>query len=58
MMNDAVLLDKGIKCLTEEHGMPEAGRFIRMLKSRSFAAGCWRTTNPFYLLLLIYYLIR
>jgi hypothetical protein len=36
MTNNAALLYKGIKCLTEGLGMLEAEQFIYALKSRSF----------------------
>jgi hypothetical protein len=46
-MNNAALLDKGIKCLTEKLGMLEAEQFIYVLKSQSFDYTEWRKTNLF-----------
>ena len=45
MTNNAVLLDKGIKCLTEKLGLLEAEQFIYVLKSQSFDYTEWRKTN-------------
>jgi hypothetical protein len=45
MTNNAVLLDKGIKCLTEKLGMLEAEHFIYLLKSQPFDYTEWRKTN-------------
>ena len=45
MTNNAALLDKGIKCLTEKLGLLEAEQFIYVLKSQSFDYTEWRKTN-------------
>ena len=45
MTNNAVLLDKGIKCLTEKLGILEAEQFIYVLKSQSFDYTEWREAN-------------
>ena len=45
MINNAVLLDKGIKCLNEQLGMLEAEQFIYVLKSQPFDYTEWRKTN-------------
>jgi len=47
MTNNAVLLDKGIKCLTEGFGLLEAERFIYVLKSQPFDYTEWRKANLF-----------
>ena len=45
MTNSAVLIDKGIKCLTENLGMLEAEQFIYVIKSQPFDYTEWRKTN-------------
>ena len=45
MINNTVLLDKGIKCLTEQLGMLQAEQFIYVLKSQPFDYTEWRKTN-------------
>ena len=45
MINNAVLLDKGIRCLNEQLGMLEAEQFIYVLKSQPFDYTEWRKTN-------------
>ena len=45
MTNNAVLLDKGIRCLTENLGMLEAEQFIYVIKSQPFDYTEWRITN-------------
>jgi len=45
MTNNAVLLDKGIKCLTEGLGLLEAEQFIYVIKSQLFDYTEWRKTN-------------
>jgi hypothetical protein len=45
MTNDAVLLDRGIRCLTEGLGMLEVEQFIYVLKSQPFDYTEWRKTN-------------
>jgi len=47
MINNAALLDKGIKCLTEKLGMLEVEQFIFLLKSQPFDYTEWRKTNLF-----------
>ncbi|MCL1992543.1 MAG: hypothetical protein FWG66_06330 [Spirochaetes bacterium] len=47
MINNAAVLDKGIKCLTENLGMLEAEQFIYVLKSQPFDYTEWRKTNLF-----------
>ncbi|MDR1786218.1 MAG: hypothetical protein LBR23_07150 [Spirochaetaceae bacterium] len=42
MTNNAVLLDKGIKCLTESMGLLEAEQFIYVLLSQPFDYTEWR----------------
>jgi hypothetical protein len=45
MTNNTVVLDRGIKCLTEELGMLEVEQFIYLLKSQPFDYTEWRKTN-------------
>jgi len=47
VINNAAVLDKGIKCLTENLGMLEAEQFIYVLKSQPFDYTEWRKTNLF-----------
>ena len=47
MTNSAVLLDKGIRCLTNELGLVEAEQFISLLLSESFNYTEWRQDNLF-----------
>jgi len=45
MLNNAVLLDKGIKCLVNELGMLESEQFIHILLSQPFDYTEWRKKN-------------
>ena len=45
MTNNAALLDKGIRCLTEGLGMFETEQFIYVLLSQPFDYTEWRKTN-------------
>ena len=45
MINNAVLLDKGIKCLNENLGILEAEQFIYVIKSQPFDYSEWRKKN-------------
>jgi len=45
MLNNAVLLDKGIKCLVSELGMLESEQFIHILLSQPFDYTEWRKKN-------------
>ncbi|GMO52963.1 MAG: hypothetical protein Ta2G_10920 [Termitinemataceae bacterium] len=45
MTNNAVLLDRGIKCLNDGLGIFEAEQFIYILKSQPFDYTEWRKTN-------------
>jgi hypothetical protein len=47
MTNNAALLDRGIKCLTEGLGILEAEQFIYVLKSQPFDYTEWRKSNLF-----------
>ena len=47
MTNNAVLLDKGIRCLTEKLGMLEAEQFIYVLLSQPFDYTEWREKHLF-----------
>jgi hypothetical protein len=47
MINNAVLLDKGIKCLNEGLGLLEAEQFIYVLLSQPFDYTEWRKKNLF-----------
>lgn len=47
MTNNAVLLDKGIQCLTEGLGMLEAEQFIYVLLSQPFDYTEWRKEHLF-----------
>jgi len=42
MTNNAVLLDKGMRCLTNELGLVEAEQFIYLLLSEPFNYTEWR----------------
>lgn len=44
-MNSAALLDKGMKCLTNELGMLEAEQFVFTLLSQPFDYTEWRRNN-------------
>ena len=44
-MNNAVLLDKGIKCLVDGLGMLESEQFIHVLLSQPFDYTEWRKGN-------------
>jgi hypothetical protein len=46
-MNSAVLLDKGMKCLTDELGLLEAEQFVYTLLSQPFDYTEWRKNNLF-----------
>ena len=45
MTNNAALLDKGIRCLTEGLGMFETEQFIYVLLSQPFDYTEWRKAN-------------
>jgi hypothetical protein len=45
MLNNAVLLDKGIKCLVDGLGMLESEQFIHILLSQPFDYTEWRKDN-------------
>ncbi len=45
MTNDAILLDNGIKCLSESLGLVEAERFIALLIKEPFDYTQWRQDN-------------
>ena len=47
MTNSAVLLDKGIRCLTNELGLVEAEQFVYLLLSEPFDYTEWRKNNLF-----------
>jgi len=47
MTNNAVLLDKGIKCLTDGLGLLEAEQFIYVLLSQPFDYTEWRKSHLF-----------
>jgi hypothetical protein len=46
-MNSAVLLDKGMKCLTNELGLLDAEQFVYTLLSQPFDYTEWRKNNLF-----------
>ena len=47
MTNSAVLLDRGMRCLTSELGLVEAERFISLLLREPFDYTEWRKDNLF-----------
>jgi hypothetical protein len=47
MINNAVLLDKGIRCLANELGLLEAEQFVYLLLSQPFDYTEWRKKNLF-----------
>ena len=47
MTNSSVLLDKGMRCLTNELGLVEAEQFIFLLLSEPFNYTEWRKNNLF-----------
>jgi len=47
MTNNAVLIDKGIKCLTDGLGLLETEQFIYVLLSQPFDYTEWRKTHLF-----------
>jgi hypothetical protein len=47
MINSAVLLDKGMRCLTNELGSVEAEQFVYLLLSEPFDYTEWRKSNLF-----------
>jgi len=47
MTNSAVLLDRGIRCLTNELGLVEAEQFVYLLLSEPFNYTEWRRNNLF-----------
>ena len=47
MTNNTVLLDKGMKCLTNELGLVEAEQFVYLLLSEPFNYTQWRKDNLF-----------
>jgi len=46
-MTNSALLDKGMRCLTKELGLVEAGQFIYLLLSEPFDYTEWRKDNLF-----------
>lgn len=47
MKNEAILLDSGVKCLSEMLGMVEAERFISLIIKNQFDYTEWRRDNLF-----------
>ena len=47
MTNSAVLLDRGMRCLTSELGLVEAEQFVYLLLSEPFNYTEWRKDNLF-----------
>ena len=47
MTNSAVLLDKGMRCLTNELGLVQAEQFVYLLLSEPFNYTEWRKDNLF-----------
>jgi len=47
MTNSAVLLDKGMSCLTEKLGLVQAEQFVYLLLSEPFNYTEWRRDNLF-----------
>ena len=47
MTNNAVLLDRGMRCLTSELGLVEAEQFVYLLLSEPFNYTEWRRDNLF-----------
>ena len=47
MTSSAILLDKGMRCLTNELGLVESEQFIYLLLSDSFNYTEWRKDNLF-----------
>jgi hypothetical protein len=47
MINSAVLLDRGMRCLTNELGLVESEQFIYLLLSEPFNYTEWRKDNLF-----------
>ena len=47
MTNSAVLLDRGIRCLTNELGLVETEQFVYLLLSEPFNYTEWRKDNLF-----------
>jgi len=47
MTNNTVILDKGIKCLTDGLGLLEAEQFIYILLSQPFDYTEWRKSHLF-----------
>ena len=47
MTNSTVLLDKGMRCLTNELGLVEAEQFVFLLLSEPFNYTEWRKDNLF-----------
>ena len=47
MTNSAVLLDKGMRCLSNELGLVEAEQFVYLLLSEPFNYTEWRKDNLF-----------
>jgi len=46
-MTDAVILDRGMKCLADKLGILEAERFIALILRDSFDYTKWREDNLF-----------
>jgi hypothetical protein len=47
MTNSAVLLDRGMRCLTNELGLVESEQFVYLLLSEPFNYTEWRKDNLF-----------
>jgi hypothetical protein len=47
MMNNTALIDKGLRCLTNELGLLEAEQFVHLLLSQPFNYTEWRKNNLF-----------
>jgi hypothetical protein len=47
MTNSAVLLDRGIRCLNNELGILDAGRFVALILREPFDYTEWRKSNLF-----------
>lgn len=45
MINEAILLDNGLKCLSEKLGLVEAERFIALIIKEPFDYTQWRKDN-------------
>jgi len=47
MMNNTVLLNKGMECLMENLGLVEAERFVALINAEPFDYTKWRQDNLF-----------